>query len=692
MGRWSANMTPYGRATVVIGITGKRDLKGKDDVVRAALRAALEGLDTRFPHTPKIMLSALAEGADTIAVEEALVRPNWQVIAPLPLRLDLYLQDFAPPAAERLRGLLKDPRVRMLELDPLIDQTTGKPLEPAVLAREPNSSNDDRSLHYEQVGLFIVQNCALLLAVMAADEQPGRVGGTARIVDYRLHAKPDRDTWQVLDHSTWLRKPILLDETNTGPVWLIDPSTAGIKPADLSDRIKTLLPDRETSEEVNTLLGEAERSEQSSSSRQLLERSLSLLRHIDAFNQHLPAKTPGQATKPGAPEAIALLRGLRATLSRFQMRVNRKVRSSIFGLAALFVLAIFSLELYSAFNRLPSMRWWLLFYGVFLLGAFFLYSLARRLTWQPIAEDYRAIAEALRVQIVWWEAGLTRPEHRVDRFYLRGTRGSLASLRAALRHMIDASALWPCKAKPASNPEQSWIGGQINFFEKRIVDRRISLSNVEAWTWFLVMAAMGPIVILPILDTNVGNLGEGLRWMAQDAGIQVRLVAVAIGAGIVLATGCWAVPRWARQMARLGDQHGRMLNVRRLAVAVAAGLALGIIVLLGWGVWSPTNEPLFALREMLVISSIVLTAIAGAIRFIADKLSWEAEVNGYEEILESFRRAKAELAVLPGEPGTPVGDTARGRIILELGKEALDENETWLRGHRERPLEPLVGG
>ena len=35
---------------------------------------------------------------------------------------------------------------------------------------------------------------------------------------------------------------------------------------------------------------------------------------------------------------------------------------------------------------------------------------------------------------------------------------------------------------------------------------------------------------------------------------------------------------------------------------------------------------------------------------------------------------------------------ARSGIILELGKEALDENETRIRRHRERPLEPLVGG
>jgi len=44
----------------------------------------------------------------------------------------------------------------------------------------------------------------------------------------------------------------------------------------------------------------------------------------------------------------------------------------------------------------------------------------------------------------------------------------------------------------------------------------------------------------------------------------------------------------------------------------------------------------------------------------------------------------------PGRPKAPEGE--RRQIILALGAEALRENETWLREHRERPLEPIVGG
>ena len=685
-------MMAIGRVAVVVGITGKRDIKGKDEAVREALRQALGELDARFPNTPKILLSALAEGADTIAAEEALARSSWQVVAPLPLRLDLYLQDFAAPAADHLGKLLEHPNVDMLELDPLVDPTTGKAFEVSELSRRPDGSNENRSLHYEQVGLFIAQNCALMLAVMPADERPGRVGGTARVVDYRLRGKPDRDARSVLEHSNVLRKPILLDRANTGPVWLIDLDAEDSKQAGLSRWIKVLLPDSEIPESSETS-EVSETSRNATPDRQLLDRSLLLIRHLDGFNRRIPAVTKLPAN-PSAPEAASILRQLRTTLSAIQMKVNRRVRNSIFGLAALFVLAIFALEIYSGFNRQGSWRWTISAYAVLVGLAFLLYHIVRRHAWQPIAEDYRAIAEALRVQIVWWEAGLIQPAYRVDQFYLRGAKGSLALVRAALRHMIDAACLWPPRPNPTSEPEQQWIHGQISFFEAKIADRRASLSATEAWIWFLIMVAMGPIAALLALETNLGTADDALRLMLQRADFRIGFSVLVVATGLVLMI-CWrTVPRWASEMMRHGDQHGRMLNFRRFAIAFAAGLLLSLIVFLGWAEWRKSDvDPFFALRELLVISTVMLTAVAGALRFIADKLSWEAEVNGYEEILDTFQHANAELTTIRSEASVPAdAAAARGSIILELGKEALDENETWIRRHRERPLEPLVGG
>ena len=69
-------------------------------------------------------------------------------------------------------------------------------------------------------------------------------------------------------------------------------------------------------------------------------------------------------------------------------------------------------------------------------------------------------------------------------------------------------------------------------------------------------------------------------------------------------------------------------------------------------------------------------------------------MHNFDETLEIFRRAQAGLSALDKAAGMSAADKAtyRRRIILDLGQEALGENESWIRAHRERPLEPVVGG
>ena len=85
------------------------------------------------------------------------------------------------------------------------------------------------------------------------------------------------------------------------------------------------------------------------------------------------------------------------------------------------------------------------------------------------------------------------------------------------------------------------------------------------------------------------------------------------------------------------------------------------------------------------MATIVSAAVAGAIGFVAEKLSWNAELSGYQEAAERFRRGDKALEAAET-------DAERREIVIALGLGALHENEAWLRAHRERPLEPLIGG
>ncbi len=204
---------------ILIGITGKRDLRGKEDAVRAALAACFELIDGHLPDSKKALLTGLASGADMVAAEEARKR-HWSVFPTLPLPYDLYVEDFTEADdARRLQAFASDDTPA---LEPLIDPETGEPFPSAALHRVTDTPNEARTDHYEQAGIYIAERCALLIAVMPADEQAYLVGGTARIVDFRLRGD-DETSRRIIEHSQVLRRR--LDSPQTGPVWLIDLNT-----------------------------------------------------------------------------------------------------------------------------------------------------------------------------------------------------------------------------------------------------------------------------------------------------------------------------------------------------------------------------------------------------------------------------------------------------------------------------------
>jgi len=95
---------------------------------------------------------------------------------------------------------------------------------------------------------------------------------------------------------------------------------------------------------------------------------------------------------------------------------------------------------------------------------------------------------------------------------------------------------------------------------------------------------------------------------------------------------------------------------------------------------------------MTILIIAFLPAMAGALRFISEKMAVEAEARSYRDALEWFERADRLLSeVRPGE-GRPEADARARDVVLQLGVLALGESQQWLKSRRERPLSPLIGG
>jgi hypothetical protein len=527
---------------IIVGITGKRDLHGKDGVVRQSILAAFQLLDEALPASRKLLLSAFAIGADTLAAEEALARPNWSVIAVLPFGVETYAQDFDAAGAEKLRALLRHPRVTLRPLTALVDPLTDQPFSEAALARAPGKSSSERSDHYEQVGLFIAERCALLIGVMDADEAPDKVGGTARIVNFRLRGMPDEVTTRVIGRSRELRRRAVLDCPATGALWLIDLATVGahrnpLRAVALWRPVRRRVTTRYRALDLTLRLLGLARGEGAEEivvekapwrREHDLVHGVRMLQWLESFNastgkKHWRAQIA--ARKIAGEDAPAVLRWRRAALSMIQSRKKKLWQWAVRGLGGLFLAAVFLLEMHLEFGWHVGV-----YLGVF--GAILVvYVWAAVLKLQQFVEDYRAVSEALRIQLVWWDAGLVGQDYCVDSYYLVGSTGSLGMVRSAARLLIVAAELECPPPAPVASAADAWINGQIKFFDGNIHKRQTKVVWSDDLTWFCFIGSVGMATVLfERAAEPLASIGDWLEihWVIYLIGTLVLLLAARV--------------------------------------------------------------------------------------------------------------------------------------------------------------------
>ena len=213
-------------APIIIGISGASDLEGEDAAVRASLEAMFDRLDGKYPSSPKLLLTMLANEADIIGAEDVVTREGWEVVVALPLPLDVYLTGFEQSAATKLRNFVQEASVRkklrLFTLDPLRPKAGSRQAISSEPGHSPETIEQNLIEHREQAGLFIAERSAVLIAVMRADQKDDRIGTTGRVVQYRLNGHLDSTARHIVQRSDVLVEPAPLDVSPVGPVWLVD--------------------------------------------------------------------------------------------------------------------------------------------------------------------------------------------------------------------------------------------------------------------------------------------------------------------------------------------------------------------------------------------------------------------------------------------------------------------------------------
>ena len=504
-----------------------------------------------------------------------------------------------------------------------------------------------------------------------------------RVVIHRLcQPEPSMDpvATAVIRISSELVERSLLDRVEGRSVWIVELPPIATSPGPLSHAIH-LVPSHEETCRLKVVCQPSPKD---------VQECFAQASDIDRFNRRIGGRVSFAWPEP-KPDAIDCLNLFRRTLAGIQGRSQSRWKCGVRVLAALFVVALVLLEAYAKLSETQTFAhaiglkyWGMAAYTAIILVCIGIYLLARRDHWQTIHEDYRAANEVLRTQRAFWQAGLTAARDRADRIYLVGVNGSLARVRLGAGAIITWVAMRSTAAaldwSAIHGSSDSYVDQQRGYFRCNAIKREKALRIVELSSWSCFAASLG--------------MATWLAWYSACHTDQLRQVAC-YTCDFGGYHGIW----WSWQCVIIVIVAWFLLRLQRNACVrwAAASLLVGILIFapatyrLGYDFGLPGERK--APVAMVLVIAVTLLAIAGAIRFIAEKLAWEAEARAYQEAHDRFGYGLSRLEAIDGS--NLDDDTKLERkqaIIRELGTRALAENEAWLRAHRERPIEPLLGG
>ena len=409
-----AMKAPFDELPLVIGVTGHRDPPAEaEGILRERFADVIQHVRLQHPSMPLLVISGLAAGADMWAAEEALAR-GVAVLGCLPMSQPEYERDFTPEETIRFRSIL--PRC----WDVVVVGTSAQ--------REQN---------YVDVADFVAYYSHVLVAFW--DGRPSRgPGGTAEVVELRESGLP-----------SVIGDALIAYVPDVGPVFhIVTPRRGRERPPECFS-IRVTYPER-----LGALI-KTKASTQGSGEAEFEK----MIANLERFNRDLSCEK-----RFSEPDQLATLRDRAdAAANGLQRRTVRSLQS-VYLATALAGAAQLILPTDGSFN-IPGWAGIVAKLG-FLAIAFVVLAIARRNDFENRYQDYRAIAEALRVQYAWCCAGLRK--RLVEASYLEMQQSELEWIRLALRTAYLVTGLGG--ACPADGPEHSettrWIDGQTEYYRR----------------------------------------------------------------------------------------------------------------------------------------------------------------------------------------------------------------------------------
>lgn len=425
---------------IVFGITGHRDLRPEDIPelkekiksifinVRNELSGSLKiyktyskilpfsnkkrALNQQSGQTPFILISPLAEGADLLAAKAALELGWIDLVVPLPMPKDEYVKDFTTlESRNEFEDLLKKAKISFELPLPDMGRDENEPVMPEISLR-------DRQ--YDQVGAYVARHSQILIALWDGLEKENSFG-TSRTVKYKLEGDA-----KSLNN--------LLEPVDRGPVYhILTPRRSHTKKLENALRLNIIYPEEHSdwgkrhekyfreqrkadvfNKDVVKILSKPRM-------QALVEQNKSYL--IDHKDFTALKKNPEYKKAISGIEDLSNYYAAADTLSIY---FSTRRRISIIVLSVLTMIAVLAFVIYKNSDNV----YLLMFYPGSIFIAYLVYFLVDRYNFQDKHQDYRALAEGLRVQFFWKVAGI---QEDVSDYYLKKHKSYLEWIRNAIR-------------------------------------------------------------------------------------------------------------------------------------------------------------------------------------------------------------------------------------------------------------------
>ena len=477
---------------LTIGVSGHIDIL-EDDVISAKEQflSLIEEFYHKFPHTPIQLLVSLAVGSDRIAAKAFIEfrekikneQPEtcrlWELIAVLPMSIDEFKKDFSN-SVEEFNELLK-----------VSDFCVTMPLQKNTTLLEISTPGEARNRQYQDATRYISSHSNILVVFWDGND-PGKIGGTHDAIRMRLftHSLDDQfhysllaaDQAQFVHHIKIRRKSSLTNSKNEAR-FEISPS--------FSNSIEKTIKNFKDIIKIDRF------------NKRILTK-INFEQFNDSLEYLFSSNTMENVKSNIENYSLKSLLELYATFDALSIKCEKEWRiyTKIIYIAGFITAFLLPVAIEDIF--LP---WSMIGYLILLLFAFGFYTLIRLNKLEDYHVESRALAEFIRVQIVWLYNGYNKTNNinriqtiefnhhfpeKISTTFLGQQLISLDWVGRVLTSLIIVPNISNSKESKIIDDKiiLDWIIGQKLYFEKSQSRIEKTLSKIDICSKLLIFGGL----------------------------------------------------------------------------------------------------------------------------------------------------------------------------------------------------------